>query len=248
MSTIPQNFNFMDNKDLYIRFLQLYSIRKESILQDLRNENLDTYKWYFYTLGLATSRMSSQLNSNQIQTVLSEISSLSHPNISNIIKLTNLTFLKSLSAKRLDSESCFHISSIFTQLLNDPNPIIKQQSLETFDYFAHVTKHEQIIVKAIGRQISLQQEYKNYVLKITNKDMSLVEFLKLQLQESDNLEQVSKKLKIDYYAVINRIDKDVKFLVDNLSLDFDRLSVQNVNKLNGIVSCLNNLLEEKYKT
>lgn len=240
----------MNNKDLYERFLQLYSIRKESILQDLRNENLDTYKWYFYTLGLATSRMSSQLHSNQIQTVLNEISSLSQPNISNIIKLTNLTFLNSLSAKRLDSESCFYISSIFTQLLNDPNPIIKQKSLEIFDYFAHVTKHEQIIVKAICRQTSLQQEYKNYVQKITNKDMSLIEFLKLQkLQlQGDNLEQVSKKLKVDYYAVINRIDKDVKFLVDNLSLDFDRLSVQNVNKLNGIVNSLNNLLEEKYKS
>lgn len=68
---------------------------------------------------------------------------------------------------------CQKISLLFFNLLQENNPITNQRALETFLYFSHVTKYEQIVVQAIGGSAQMQSKIKDYFNQIPAKTTAI---------------------------------------------------------------------------
>nr|CAD7401831.1 unnamed protein product [Timema poppensis] len=98
----------------------------------------------------ATVPLVAHLDNSQLLKILRTIKVLSTKG-SSLLKLSSLSILKSLGTKIINStpdqlEVCHQIGDLFSLLLQDKNPLVLQTTLEVFEYFAHVTKHEQIVV------------------------------------------------------------------------------------------------------
>lgn len=76
-------------------------------------------------------------------------------------------FLKCLAEQIFDNASdegqfCSRAAALFVVLMLDANPITKQLALETFSYFAHVTKYPQVIAGTVSSNPQLQTEVINF--------------------------------------------------------------------------------------
>lgn len=84
------------------------------------------------------------------------------------LKLSISHILHGLATKTLESTSdqgliCSNISSIFTCLLEDSHPLVKDTALETFEYFAHFTVHESIVPDAVANNVSITEDVTCYL-------------------------------------------------------------------------------------
>nr|CAD7453529.1 unnamed protein product [Timema tahoe] len=97
----------------------------------------------------ATVPLVAHVDNSQLLKILRTVKVLSTKG-SSLLKLSSLSILKSLGTKIInatpDQIEVFHqIGDLFSLLLQDKNPLVLQTTLEVFEYFAHVTKHEQIV-------------------------------------------------------------------------------------------------------
>nr|CAD7424237.1 unnamed protein product [Timema monikensis] len=98
----------------------------------------------------ATVPLMAHVDNSQLLKILHTVKVLSTKG-SSMLKLSSLSILKSLGTKIINStpdqlEVCHQIGDLFSLLLQDKNPLVLQTTLEVFEYFAHVTKHEQIVL------------------------------------------------------------------------------------------------------
>lgn len=74
------------------------------------------------------------------------------------------------------------LSQIFSILLHDKNPIIKENILEVFIDFFNATQHEEVIQKVIRNDVELQNITSNFLQKEVNKStlVNVNEYFKKQ--------------------------------------------------------------------
>ncbi|XP_054287194.1 uncharacterized protein C1orf112 homolog [Macrosteles quadrilineatus] len=197
-------------------------------------ESSETCDWFsslFSLLVSVSSHVVVSLDTSQIVNILNVLDDLCSS--STIFKCGSCTFLRSLASKLLPSDSNQNlvyneISSLFVKLLLDSNPLVKQFALETFSYFAYVTKHEEIVALTVAKDVKLQNIIAQYLegIPIVKSDTELLKYLssikvpfvhKCRINnsniEKDNVElNPSKKFKSSenvLVSVLEKIEKDL---------------------------------------
>lgn len=173
--------------------------------------------------------------------------------IAKILKcFSNLT-IKDISEKNAILKT---VENLFQLILNDKNPIVKQRSLETFNYFAHTTTHVEILTQIVGSNENLQDEVSNFLRrfikknnKISNeyfKNQNIVRFEHRCEVVTRCVEPQKKKVKLSTDQSINidlvlqrlytEVDTILEFYKNNAITDNHR------EKLIKIISQLNNVI------
>ncbi|CAG2060323.1 unnamed protein product [Timema podura] len=137
----------------------------------------------------ATVPLVAHVNNSQLLKILRTVKVLSTKG-SSLLKLSSLSILKSLGTKIINStpdqlEVCHQIGDLFSLLLQDKNPLVLQTTLEVFEYFAHVTKHEQIVVLSVKNNKTSQKKITCYLqrqLQEPKPDICFKEYLTFQSQ------------------------------------------------------------------
>nr|CAD7576829.1 unnamed protein product [Timema californicum] len=137
----------------------------------------------------ATVPLVAHVDNSQLLKILHTVKVLSTKG-SSLLKLSSLSILKSLGTKIINStpdqlEVCHQIGDLFSLLLQDKNPLVLQTTLEVFEYFAHVTKHEQIVVLSVKNNKTSQKKVTCYLqrqLPEPKPDICFKEYLRFQSQ------------------------------------------------------------------
>nr|CAD7586027.1 unnamed protein product [Timema genevievae] len=137
----------------------------------------------------ATVPLVAHFDNSQLLKILRTVKVMSTKG-SSLLKLSSLSILKSLGTKIINStpdqlEVCHQIGDLFSLLLQDKNPLVLQTTLEVFEYFAHVTKHEQIVVLSVKNNKTSQKKITCYLqrqLPEPKPDICFKEYLTFQSQ------------------------------------------------------------------
>ena len=71
----------------------------------------------------------------------------------------------------------FHeLSRLFSKLLADSAPVVRQFALETFAYFAEKTTHESVVAESLETDEALQQTVVIYLNKVKGMAIFIVVF------------------------------------------------------------------------
>lgn len=62
-----------------------------------------------------------------------------------------------------ETQFCTRVPALFSVLMLDTNPVTKQVALDTFSYFAHVTKYPKVIANTVSNNLRLQSEVINFI-------------------------------------------------------------------------------------
>lgn len=187
---------------------------------------------------------------------------------SSALKLQALFMIKVLAYKSLEHDElhqriCHTVAFLFGTLLQDDNLIVSQLALETFSYFAHVTKYEQIVKSAVSYHKDLPKQTTLFLTRQLVKDqnyLELSEYLKRQsvvcyshrckkveVESEDEIDimQICKKMKLDVNddclnVVINRLDTDSEFVVKFCSENCTSMETKTriksiINKLSSVI-------------
>lgn len=142
---------------------------------------------------------------------------------------------------------------------------MKQLALETFSYFAYVTKYEQIVPETVANDSKLQAEITNYFesVPLAESNISLLEHVKtmkgsfvhkcrsvkkVKLNHAEAIldENPSKKQRVNQdesvSCILQRIDKDVSLIEE--SVNCFRLDQDEILILNNILTKLKKLVNE----
>lgn len=153
-----------------------------------------------------------------------------------------IQIIRGLATKTLEPTSdqqlvCSKISNLFSCLLEERNPLVKETALETFEYFAHFTAHESIVADAVAESRCIQDIVTSYLQKDIPDVESALEPLhhheylafqgnicckhkcdlkKLRIASPKSPEKPSKKLRLEFDE-----SSDLSaFLADDLLTDF----------------------------
>lgn len=86
------------------------------------------------------------------------------------LKFSVIQIIRGLATKTLEPSPdqqfvCSKISKLFSCLLEEKNPLVKETALETFEYFAHFTAHESIVADAVADSEAIQVLVTSYLQK-----------------------------------------------------------------------------------
>ncbi|XP_067014370.2 FIGNL1-interacting regulator of recombination and mitosis [Anabrus simplex] len=161
------------------------------------------------------------------------------------VNINIISILKSLAFKIIENDKDYmkvinSIANIFSVLLQDANAIVCQTAYEVFAYFAHVTKHEQIVKLSVSSSKCLQKQITLYLTNMpagrvsdNDKYLSFVDYLKIQSKikfehkckprkegneetvvKSSVVEEVSEpNMSCDIVQAIDQLRKDTELVV-----------------------------------
>lgn len=189
---------------------------------------------------------------------------------STVYQSASCELLKCLASKTLDNDSnqklvCDRISLLISQLLKSNNPCMKQLALETFSYFAYVTKYERIVPETVANDSKLQSEITNYfeAVPLAESNISFLEHMKTlkgnfvhkcesqkktKLKPTETIldDNPSKKLKVtqdeSVSCILHRIVSDISLIEQNEGRS--RLNEEQLLMINNVLRKLEKLVEE----
>ncbi|KAF2882953.1 hypothetical protein ILUMI_23224 [Ignelater luminosus] len=135
------------------------------------------FEHFIDKLCQATNNFILNFSNQQLLSILLKVRYLLNSNFYNIkirigqilLSLSTRSFKLSMELKQITTV----LSEIFSVLLQDKNPVIKQNILEVFIDFLNATPHEEIIHNAIKSNIELQNITSNFLQKEVNKSTSV---------------------------------------------------------------------------
>ncbi|KAK3921161.1 hypothetical protein KUF71_010376 [Frankliniella fusca] len=151
-------------------------------------------KWlqnFLMILCRCTEYLIHSMNNGDIEQVLNQLVRLAKQcDVS--LKFSISQILHGLATKTLEPTSdqgsiCSKLSCLFTCLLEDNHPLVKEIALETFEYFAHFTVHESIVPDAVANNVSITEVVTSYLQKEIPPTHSKVKTLRDYLTFQSNM-------------------------------------------------------------
>lgn len=224
--------------------------------QSILRMNLRDFQTQIVTLAYlstATSSLTSHLSSTHVLTILQSISDLIISE-SLYIKLCCLNVLKNLKNYQIEShlnEISNSLAASFSTLLQDSNAIVRQNALDIFTQFSHVTKYENIISLTISRDKTIAVNVAAYLQRNPSplfKDKNLQQFLDIlqtvtarshienrDSEDVDNQSSIKRiKLQDDFCNKISQLENGIEGLLDYMKSN--QLSTQQREALQKILN------------
>lgn len=158
------------------------------------------------------------------------------------LKLLVLEYLKSLGLRKADDldidKFSTSVSSLFRTMLKGQNVLIREQALDTFSYFSHVTVYEKIIQFTIANEPELSKRVMSFLQSkvYLGCQKTCDEFLKSLLQNRQSKTVRNRPASTEFVQTDSNSPQLKKI---KLNFDFDREIVEIESRLKSLLGNLN---------